>query len=65
MRHVIRSCYLSLFSRKVRHNDRQAERMIARGYSFADISEKSGKDIEWLKIVKEIVLYSFPKEKQQ
>lgn len=56
MRHTIRSCYPSYRSRMlrtVRHKDRQAERMIKRGYPLNRIAEKTGKDIDWLEIAKE------------
>jgi len=65
MRLRIFYCYPSFHSRKIRHSDRQAERMIARRYSFIDISKKTGKDIEWLEITKECIFYTFPEDKQQ
>ena len=58
MRHVIRVCYPSYRSRmlrKVRHKDRQIERMIKRGYPLGFIAEKTGEDIEYIEIVKEVI----------
>ena len=58
MRHVIRVCYPSYRSRmlrKVRHKDRQVERMIERGYPLDYIVEKTGEDMDYLEIVKEVI----------
>ena len=58
MRHVIRVCYPSYRSRmlrKVIHKDRQIERMIEKGYPLDYISEKTGKSIDYLEIVREVI----------
>ena len=58
MRHVIRLCYPSYRSRmlrKVIHKDRQIERMIEKGYPLDYIAGKTGKSIEYLEIVKEVM----------
>lgn len=58
MRHTIRVCYPSYRSRmlrKVRHKDRQVERMIKRGYPLGFIAEKTGEGIDYLEIVKEVI----------
>ena len=58
MRHVIRACYPSYRSRmlqKVIHKDRQIERMIEKGYLLDYVAEKTGEDIEYLEIVKEVI----------
>lgn len=58
MRHVIRACYPSYRSRtlrKVIHKDRQIERMIEKGYPLDYIAEKTGEDMDYLEIVKEVI----------
>ena len=58
MRHVIRVCYPSYRSRmlrKVRHNDRQVERRIKRGYPLGHIAQKTGEGMEYIEIVKEVI----------
>ena len=58
MRHVIRVCYPSYRSRmlrKVIHKDRQIERMIKRGYSLDYVAGRTGKGIDYLEIVKEVI----------
>ena len=58
MRHVLRACYPSYRSRmlrKVIHKDRQVERMIGRGYLLDYIAERTGEDIDYLEIVREVI----------
>lgn len=55
MRYVIRACYPSRHSReKIRYKDRQAERMMDKRYSFAYITDRTGKDAYWLELVEEL-----------
>ena len=58
MRHVIRSCYPSLFSKeKIRHSDRQADRKAIRGFARGDllshIARYTGMDIDLLELTRE------------
>lgn len=58
MRHVTRVCYPSYRSRmlrKVIHKDRQIERMIEKGYPLDYVAEKTGMNMEYLEIVKEVM----------
>ena len=54
---MIRDCYPSYRSRmerKVIHKDREAERMIKRRHLLSRIAKKTGRNIDWLQLVKEL-----------
>jgi hypothetical protein len=38
-------------SKRVRHKDRQAERMIKKNYSIEYIAKKTGKPRDWLELI--------------